>query len=166
MRPPHPVALLFALLAQSLLSSAPACAQEADLTPQQVAVLRADSAMRHAYARSDKPLDVLMEYFVDDAHVLAPGVQLASGKQEVRAIFAGLHALPDFSLIWTPSSVEADKQLAYTIGTYHLEFGGQDGQRTEVDGKYLTVWRKQRDGSWRIAADTFNENGDTSAEGR
>ena len=28
-----------------------------------------------------------------------------------------------------------------------------------IDGKYMTVWKKQSDGTWRVTADMFNANG-------
>jgi len=31
-------------------------------------------------------------------------------------------------------------------------------------GKYVTVWSKQADGSWKVQVDSFNTNGPTMAD--
>jgi ketosteroid isomerase-like protein len=40
---------------------------------------------------------------------------------------------------------------------------GPDGP-ISIDGKYMTVWKKQSDGTWRVAADMFNANGSPSRQ--
>jgi ketosteroid isomerase-like protein len=32
------------------------------------------------------------------------------------------------------------------------------GKPVQERGKYLTVWRKQADGNWRVVIDTFNSD--------
>jgi ketosteroid isomerase-like protein len=32
----------------------------------------------------------------------------------------------------------------------------KDGQPTTETGKYVTVWKKQKDGSWKVALDMGN----------
>lgn len=47
--------------------------------------------------------------------------------------------------------------FAYSRGTYTSERTIND-KRITVDGKFLTLFRKQEDGSWRIYRDCFNSN--------
>ena len=49
--------------------------------------------------------------------------------------------------------------LGYTIGTYHMQLPDGDGSVVEIDGKYLSVWKRQPDGRWKIAVDMFNSDG-------
>jgi ketosteroid isomerase-like protein len=37
-------------------------------------------------------------------------------------------------------------------------FTAPDGKMVMDDGKYATVWKKQVDGSWKLAVDMFNSN--------
>ncbi|MGH7539727.1 MAG: DUF4440 domain-containing protein [Gemmatimonadota bacterium] len=63
-------------------------------------------------------------------------------------------AEPGYRLDWEPARAElaASGELGYTIGSY---------QRTHVvegdtiigTGTYLTVWRRQPDGAWRVELD-------------
>ncbi len=42
---------------------------------------------------------------------------------------------------------------------------GPDGEPASVVGKYLTVWQKQADGRWMVAADMFNADAPPPAAG-
>ena len=63
----------------------------------------------------------------------------------------------DFSqgdLSWRPTSVGVARSgdLGYTSGVYESASGGA----VTDDGKYLTIWKKEADGSWRVLFDMFN----------
>jgi ketosteroid isomerase-like protein len=59
-----------------------------------------------------------------------------------------------------PSGVAVAKSgdVAYTYGTYDLSVTGPDGKPMTDKGKYVTVYKKQADGSWKAALDTFNSD--------
>ena len=59
----------------------------------------------------------------------------------------------------SPSTADVGGDLGYTIGTYHMEFQDPEGDLLAIDGKYMTVWKKQPDGTWKVAVDMFNANG-------
>lgn len=134
-------------------------AQEVDQEAQAASLMEADRAMFEASSTSDSPLDALMAHFADDAKVLAPDAPMARGKEASRAVFAELYAMPGFSLTWKPTTADVSADLGYTIGTYHMEFQGSEGGPVAIDGKYMTVWKKQSDGTWKVAVDMFNANG-------
>ena len=62
------------------------------------------------------------------------------------------HPAPDSSLDWRPefAGMAASGDLGWTSGPWRLETG-VEGET--VHGTYLTVWRRQPDGSWRWAID-------------
>ncbi len=134
--------------------------QELDLQAERAALLEVDRGVLEAYSTSDTPLDTLFSFFTDDAIVLPPGAPMARGKQESRAVFAALEAMPGYSLTWSASMADVGgvADLGYTIGTYHMAFQDPAGNPVEIDGKFMTVWKKQPDGTWRIAVDMFNAN--------
>ena len=133
--------------------------QESDLDAGRAALMEADRAMFEAYSTSDSPLDALMAHFLDEANVLPPDAPLARGKEESRAVFAALEAMPGFSLTWSPSEGDVGGDLGYTIGTYRIEVQDAEGFLLGIDGKYITVWKKQPDGTWKVGVDMFNANG-------
>jgi ketosteroid isomerase-like protein len=49
--------------------------------------------------------------------------------------------------------------LGYTWGSYEFLSKDKDGNQHVERGKYTTVWKKQTDGSWKVALDMGNKNG-------
>ena len=76
-----------------------------------------------------------------------------------------LFGMPGFSIMWEASSAHVSEggDLGYTLGTYEMTLDDPDGNPATVVGKYLTVWRQQADGQWKVTADIFNEDAPPSA---
>ena len=47
-------------------------------------------------------------------------------------------------------------ELGYTSGTTDLTFKDTSGKTLTKKGNYLTVWKKDADGSWKVLFDSFN----------
>ena len=92
--------------------------------------------------------------------VLAPNEQMASGKEAIRKVISDLFAMPGFSVKWQPTKVEAARSgdLGYAWGTYELTANDPKGNPMTDRGKYVEVWKKQADGSWKAIVDTFNSD--------
>ena len=60
------------------------------------------------------------------------------------------------TLTWTPikGEVIGAGDVGYTTGRSLFRQKSADGKVTERRGQYLTVWRKQADGSWKVVFDT------------
>jgi len=58
----------------------------------------------------------------------------------------------------TPDQVEGSGNLAYVRGNYSITFIVNDTLRPSDTGKYIEVWKKQGDGSWKIAIDIWNSD--------
>ncbi len=62
---------------------------------------------------------------------------------------------PNIELVWSPLRVEVsdDGTLGYTWGRYEFRSKGKDGKVDTSRGIYLTIWRRQADGSWKFVFD-------------
>lgn len=162
--PRRPAVLLLLTLAGAV-AAAPSVA-EAGSAEDPADLLKTDKAFAQVYAASDNPMELLREYFLEDARVLPPDAPMARGREEALAVFAALDALPAYKLRWSPLTGDTGGDLGYTIGTYHMEFQDPQGNDVSIDGKYMTVWKRQSDGAWKVAVDMFNANGsgDTAGE--
>jgi uncharacterized protein (TIGR02246 family) len=80
------------------------------------------------------------------------------GPAEIREGMEGFLADPDNSLRWTPlvAEVSNDATLGYTVGRYTVTSKTPEGETATGEGKYLSVWRKLADGTWKVAADIGN----------
>ncbi|MBK8610395.1 MAG: nuclear transport factor 2 family protein [Chitinophagaceae bacterium] len=62
----------------------------------------------------------------------------------------------DYSLTWEPRSgaVARSGELGYTYGVYALRPSTKD---TVIYGTYVSIWKKEKDGTWRYVLDSGNE---------
>jgi ketosteroid isomerase-like protein len=68
---------------------------------------------------------------------------------------------PNFSLTFQSTRAMASKggDMVYSQGTYTMTMTNPKTKEPITDkGKYLTVYTKQADGSWKVVADTFNSD--------
>ena len=58
-------------------------------------------------------------------------------------------------LTWLPLMVDVsgDGTLGYTWGKYEFTGTGSDGQPRTGSGIYLSIWKRQADGSWKFVYD-------------
>lgn len=108
-----------------------------------------------------KDADKFVSYFADDASGLYPGAGILNGKPAIRNYLAPFMADPNFSLTFQAVRVEASNggDMVYSQGTYTMTTTDPKTKKPVKDkGKYLTVYRKQADGSWKAVADTFNSD--------
>jgi ketosteroid isomerase-like protein len=98
-----------------------------------------------------------MSYYAEDAVEVPNGKPLIQGKANI-AKTMGFLDQKDNHLTWTPvgADISASGDLGYTYGTY--EFHSKDKDRKPVvdHGKYTSIWKKQRDGSWKVVLDMGN----------
>jgi ketosteroid isomerase-like protein len=134
-----------------LALAAAGCARSVNMEQERNAALARDRER----AQSAKDPDKFMSYVAQDATVYAPGEPAAKGAATIRTKFEEMSRAPGFSLTWTPDKADVAKSgdIAYTTGSYEMTTAGG----TEK-GKYVTVWKKQPDGSWKVTDDIFNSD--------
>jgi len=61
-----------------------------------------------------------------------------------------------YTLQWEPKKGEIAQSgdLGYTYGLYKLQPGGKD---SAIYGTYVSIWKKQADGTWKFVLDSGNE---------
>ena len=122
------------------------------------AIREADIAFSKVAAAKD--LERALAFYADEASMLPPHAPIATGKEAIRAVWSQLLANPGFAVSWQPTKVEASRggDLGYTMGTYELTLHDPQGKPVSDRGKYVEVWKKQPDGTWKAVADIFNSN--------
>jgi ketosteroid isomerase-like protein len=97
------------------------------------------------------------KWFAEDA------VTLSNGKAPVvghAAIAAGMTWSPaQYRLTWTPEGgrMSPAGDMGFTWGHYAGHSTDRDGNSVDTGGRYMTVWKKQADGSWKVELDASNE---------
>jgi len=94
--------------------------------------------------------------YTEDAIELPPNQAAVQGKAAIQAC---KEAFPPFSNFQEQSlEIEGQGDLAYDRGTYSMTVTPPGAAPIEDRGKYLTIWRKQADGSWKGARVMFNSD--------
>lgn len=135
-------------------AAAPAGLPDADKAAIQAAT---DSAEARFNAATKDWNAHVAAYYTEDAVVLAPNMPSVSGRQNI-AQFMGSFPAPS-NVNFTVDEVEGHGDLAYVKGTFEMDFTPPGATAPVHDkGKYLEVWKKQADGSWKVAHDMFNSD--------
>ena len=130
-----------------------------DLESERDALMAVDKA----WSETVDDIDAFLSFIADGAYFMPFGAPLAQG-DAIRTTWEGLTSMPGFDPKWqaTVAEVAASGDIGYTIGTFEL-IAEQDGIAMLTEGKYVTVWHKQADGSWKVQVDSFNANGPPTA---
>lgn len=109
-------------------------------------------------AAGAKDIDKTVSYYSDDALVMPSNSPVLQGKAAARAMWQGMFSMPGFGGGWKATKVDVARSgdLGYTSGTYEINETDASGKPKTDKGKYLAVWKKQADGSWKCVADMFN----------
>lgn len=110
-------------------------------------------AVDREWSQTTKDIEKYLSYFAPEASVYSPGMPVATGSAAIRAAFTEMSSMPGFSVAWTPTKAEvsAAGDLGYTVGTYEATIGG-----AVEKGKYVSAWKKQPAGGWKVIEDIFN----------
>jgi len=104
-----------------------------------------------------------LSYYAEDAVEVPNGAPLIQGKVNIAKTMGFLDE-KDNQLTWTPvgADISASGDLGYTYGTYEFRSKGNDGKPVIDRGKYTSIWKKQRDGSWKVVLDMGNASAQTA----
>lgn len=146
-----------ALLAGLILFAPPGPAPF-DARAENMAVSRADTEMSAALAARDAK--GFAAHLAEDVVFVLEGAPLAVGRLAVVGAWAELFKEGGPTLTWRPtlSYVARSGELAYTEGEFLSKTRAPDGKEGTRMGKYVTVWRKQLDGNWRVVVGIGNRS--------
>ena len=102
-------------------------------------------------------VDRLVAIYAPDAVILPPGGPVIEGSETIRELFRQEFERFDTKLAFTTQAIEVEEDMAYRRGRCVWRGTPRlSGQTVETTNKFLEVWRRQSDGSWRIAVDMWN----------
>jgi uncharacterized protein (TIGR02246 family) len=92
--------------------------------------------------------------FTEDGVQLAGNGKVIKGQQQIRerqqAAMKG--ADPGVKVTVTTTNVWLDGDTAYETGKYKYEYT-EKGKPGKDEGRYVTIWKRQKDGSWKLSMD-------------
>jgi ketosteroid isomerase-like protein len=120
------------------------------------ALIGADSAFSARSVAEDVAV-AFSTYVAPDGAVLSGGPGILYGPDAIRKAFAG--AARTLTLTWSPrlAEIAGSGDLGFTVGEATTRSRNNAGPPRVSYSKYLTVWRRQRDGTWRFVVDGGND---------
>jgi ketosteroid isomerase-like protein len=104
---------------------------------------------------AEKTIAEAFAYFADSSAVIRGGNDsLIRGKEGIRNRFLA-DRFKNASVKWSPDFIDVSSSgdLGYTYGKYVWLSKDSTGKTQESRGIFHTVWKKQKDGSWRFVWD-------------
>jgi ketosteroid isomerase-like protein len=92
-------------------------------------------------------------WFADDAVTLNNGQPAVLGRAGIAA--QAQWDAKDYQLTWTPQGAQMgpSNDMGFTWGHYEGHSKDRNGNPVLISGRYLTVWKKLPDGTWKVAMD-------------
>jgi ketosteroid isomerase-like protein len=154
MRTLHPLLAAVLLLAACQPAATPAGLAEADRAAIQKAT---EDAQAHFNAQ---PADFRAHangQYTADAVFMPPNMAEIKGADNIGNWMASYPAINNTK--FTIVDLDGSGDLAYVHGTYEMDVTPPGMTVAMHDkGKYVEIWKKQSDGSWKIVRDIFNSD--------
>jgi uncharacterized protein (TIGR02246 family) len=109
---------------------------------------------QHVDAFNQGDVATFAQVYTEDARILPPGMAPIEGRAQIQEFWTGgaqQMGMRDLEL--TTDEVQVAGDHAFEQGRFQFMTNGGPAQ-----GKYLVVWQKQPDGSWKWHRDIWNES--------
>ncbi len=141
---------LLALMAMACLGIS--CGGVKQKTTDASQLVEADRAFCRATA--EKGLEGWLSFFHPQAAIFPAGRAAVSGFDSITAYYQQVRFDPK-PLNWEPARAELAEsgEMGFTYGYWKLPGKDKKGKDIVYQGKYLTVWKKDPNGDWKVFAD-------------
>ena len=111
-------------------------------------------------AAGAKDVDKTVSYYAADAIVMPPNASRAMTKETIRSAWKEMLTSPGAAITWKATKVEVAKagDLAYVSGTYEQLMTDASGNQAKDRGKYVAIFKKQTDGTWKVIVDIWHSD--------
>ena len=120
------------------------------------AIASAIQTFGDAFGRGDAA--AVAAWYTGDATLLPPGSPMTKGRDAIRDFWQGAMSTGVTEARLESVEVESRGDLAYEVGRFEMAMQPPGGERAEVRGKYVVVWKREGDG-WRMHVDIWNSDG-------
>jgi uncharacterized protein (TIGR02246 family) len=115
---------------------------------------------KYTVAANTGDFDLWISLWADDAVRMPPDTPAQIGKEQIREAMKPAYDQMNFIITIHIEEAKVYGDLGLTRCTYTLKMTPKAGGETITmpDGKALTLYERQSDGSWKIIYDCFNSN--------
>ncbi len=98
----------------------------------------------------------LAAMYCEDAVLMVPNQPSVEGRSAIREFFAGFPKVSSCEL--KSLEVQGRGDLAFAHGAYKMTLVIPGMDPVHDEGKYVEIWRRDADGTWRILRDIVNSD--------
>ena len=155
---------LFLVLATVLVLAASGCGPQVDVEAEEAAI-RELTDVEWMEAGQAKDIEHWVSFHTEDALLLLPNAPLVTGQEAIRAVVSDLLLNRGYKGSWETTKVEVARSgdLAYSYGPQETTVNDAEGNPVTDQQKWVAVWKKQPDGSWKCAVLILNSDGPAAA---
>lgn len=161
-----PMSIVLGLLIVGLAGTAPMRAQLlepqapsatpnplADSTVKPGKMLLFDLDQRFAKDVAARGGAAFAEWFAEDGVELSNGAAPKVGREAI--VKDATWSPKDYQLTWTPTDalMGPSGDMGYTWGHFEGHSKDANGNPVTTTGRYMTIWRKESNGSWKVVLD-------------
>ena len=95
-------------------------------------------------------------HYTDDAALLPPEAARIDGREGIQGYWQALIDAGVRDVALTTQEVDDFGDVANEVGTISATAPSEDGGRVQLAGKYVVVWKRGGDGTWRLHRDIWN----------
>ena len=146
--------VLSALIAISSTASAGSKANDEGVRDARAAIEAANAKFSEAFARGDTK--ALSAMYTSDAIAFPPDSEMIRGNGAIGEFWKAQRDGGVQSAALTTIDVGRSGDVAYEVGTVSLTIRLAGKEPTTAMAKYVVVWKRQVDGSWKLHRDIWN----------
>jgi uncharacterized protein (TIGR02246 family) len=125
-----------------------------DMTQVRQAIEEANVKFGEAVRLSDAT--AIVGLYTEDAKLLPPNSDMVQGREGIEAFWGGGLQMGIKDAVLTTVEVLGMGDMVCEIGNYDLTVQPEGQEAMKDNGKYLVIWKKARDGTWKLHVDIWN----------
>jgi ketosteroid isomerase-like protein len=148
------ILVLAAVLGTAACKPAADKTAKVDSAAEETSIRAKETGWMDAYNKRDA--GALAGQYADDAAIANPGVALATDAASRRAFLDGVVSDPALKIDFASDRIifASSGDLASSRGHYTMTYTDSETKKPKTEkGSYLTVYRKDADGSWKAVED-------------
>ena len=146
----------FAFMLPLLIIACSGCkSHESGMSNVRAEVEKGNAKFSEAFEQGNAEAIALL--YTQDAIVFPPGSEMVKGREAIGSFWKTTRESGVKSVKLTTVDVGESGDLAYEVGTVLLTIQPEGKESTTASAKYVVVWKRQKDGSWQLHRDIWND---------
>ncbi len=96
--------------------------------------------------------------YTEDAIIMPPDADMIQGQRGIEEFWNGVIQMGAKDAVLTTVDLNGSGDFVYEIGKYNFTIQLEDQESMEAIGKYVVVWKKTADGTWKLHVDIWNSS--------